>query len=121
MFIINQTDYSAHVIAGSYKVNNVPVCSEWTDANGTTHRQKIRDKVSGTFDMWFRSLTDYNAFLATIATNMTSAMTVPCTVEVNNANITKTSNFFIDHETVRNRDGAWDDYMERFTVTITEA
>ena len=121
MFIIGQTDYSDHVIAGSYKINNVPVTEDWTDAAGTIHRQKIRDKIIGSFDMWFRTKTDYDSFLSCISTNQNDNMTVPVTLEVNNTGDSFTGNVFINHETVRNRDGSWDDYMERFTVNIEQA
>lgn len=121
MLIINETDYSNHVIAGSYKVNNVPMTSDWVDASGVTHKVKLRDKIVGSFDMWFRDLDDYNGFLATISDNITTGMTLPLTVEVNNTGLSHTGNFFLKHETVRNIDGAWEDYMERFTVEIEEA
>lgn len=121
VFTINGTDYSGHVLAGTYSVNSAPVTADWTDANGVVHKQKIRDKVSGTFDMWFRTLTEYNAFLSVLETNTTSALKVPLTVSVNNKNTDHTGNFYVSHAPVRNRDGFWDDYMERFTLTIEEA
>ncbi|MBP3753597.1 MAG: hypothetical protein J6I66_01925 [Lachnospiraceae bacterium] len=121
MFIIGETDYSDHVIAGSYKVNNVPVTEDWTDAAGVIHRQKIRDKIIGTFDMWFRTKNEYNLFLECISQNRQPNLTCSVTVEVNNAGDSYTGDFFINHETVRNRDGAWKDYMEVFTVNIEQA
>lgn len=120
-FKINTTDYSGHVIAGSYAVNSNPVTVDWTDANGVTHKQKIRDKVSGTFQMWFRSLTDYNTFLTVLSNNTTSALKVPLTLSVNNKNVDYTGNFYVTHQTTRNRDGYWKDYMEMFEVTVEEA
>lgn len=121
IFKINTTDYSGHVIAGSYEVNNEVITSDWVDASGVTHKQKIRDKVSGKFDMFFRTKTAYDTFLGVLSTNRTSGQTIPLTVEVNNTGTSHTGNFFVTHKTVRNRDGAWADYMERFTVTIEEA
>lgn len=121
VFKINLTDFSDHVIAGSYKVNSEPIYTEWTDANGTAHREKIRDKVSGSFDMWYRTAEGYNGFVSTISENTRLNLTLPLTVLVNNTGETITGSFFLEHSTVRNRDGAWDDYMERFTVSITQA
>ena len=121
MFIINETDYSGHVIAGSYAVNSEPMTSDWVDANGVTHKQKLRDKVKGTFDMWFRNIDDYNDFIEDIDDNTATNLTIPLTVEVNNTGESHTGNFFLKHTPTRNIDGAWADYMERFTVTIEEA
>ena len=120
IFIVGTTDYSANVVSGSYKVNNDPVYNEWTDGNGIVHRQKVRDKVVGSFDMFFRSLSDYNDFL-TVLNNATSDEQTLLTVSVNNTGANKASCFFVSHDPVRNLDGSWSDYMEQFTLNITEA
>lgn len=114
-------DYSNHVIAGSYNVNNEPMYAEWDDANYIQHRFKQRDRVSGTFDMFFRTVSDYAAFKADIDANRSATNnSVVMTVAVNDLNTTKTINAYISYKLVRNRDGAWNDYFERYTVTIKE-
>lgn len=120
IFIVGSTDYSANVVAGSYDVNNDPVYNEWEDGNAKTHRQKIRDKIVGSFDMFFRSLTDYTDFL-TVLENATTDEETLLTVSVNNTGETEASYFFVSHKPVRDLDGSWSDYIKQFTLDITEA
>lgn len=114
-------DYSNRVIAGTYNVNNNPVYESWIDANGTEHRAKIRDRVSGSFNMFFRDLTEYNAFVSLIASSKLNDESVLCTVAVNNRTPGQyIGYFFMDFKPVRNIKGDWNDFMEQFTVNITE-
>lgn len=119
-FIVSSTDCSANVIAGTYKVNNKPVYYEWTDADQSVHKRKLRDKVEGTLDMFFRSLTDYNSFLTTLESATSDGKTA-LTVSVNNTQSEKTGYFFVTHDAVRDIDGTWTDYIDKFTLNITEA
>ena len=115
-------DYSNRVIAGSYDIQTKPVYTSWVDGNGVEHRQKIRNsRTEGSFDMFFKSMTEYDSFISQVSSSTLADLRVPCTVKSNTTNIEVTSYFFIDFSPVRNRDGAWKDYMERFTVTIKEA
>lgn len=114
-------DYSNRVIAGSYNVNKYPLYGAvWDDSNGNKHKDKITDKVSGSFDMFFKDITDYNAFLSLISTSKLNDDSILCTVAVNNDTNTKTAMFFLEFAPTRNRKGDWSDYMDRFTVNITE-
>lgn len=124
IFMIGTTaagDYSNRVIAGSYSVHTSPVYNSWTDANGIEHRNVIRSRTSGTFDMFFKEMSEYETFIALIESTKTTGMTVLCSVLSNTTNTMVTGDFFIEFAPVRNRKGDWSDYMERFTVTITEA
>lgn len=114
-------DYSDRVIAGSYNVQTKPVYKSWTDANETEHRLPLRTRTEGTFDMFFRNISDYNVFTALVESTKASDLTVLCTVLNNNLNSTVSSNFYIDYAPVRDIKGNWEDYMQRFTVTIREA
>lgn len=118
-FTVNQTDCSANVIAGTYNVNNKPVYKEWDDADYVTHKRKLRDRVEGSFDMFFRSASDYSAFLTTLASATSDGKTA-LTVSVNNTQSDKTGNFYVTHESVRDVDGSWTDYIDRFTLNILE-
>lgn len=118
---ISSGDYSNRVIAGSYNVNNNPVYQSWNDANGTEHREKIRDRISGSFDMFFRDITDYNTFVSLIESSKLNNESVLCSVKVNNkAQEQYIGFFFINFTPNRNRKGDWSDFMERFTVNILE-
>ena len=120
-FKIGTTDYSGHVIAGSYKVNNEPQYQTWKDASQRTHRQKLRDQVVGSFDMFFRTVSDYEDFKSKIAAAKDSEDdSVSISVTVNNTSTQADIHAFVDYKLVRNIDGAWNDYFERYTVTIEE-
>jgi len=67
---------------------------EWIDANGRTHRCKIRDKASGSFDMKFITEDDYKNFIQTLKTKRTGANQLKMTVYIVNEDQEKTSQFF---------------------------
>lgn len=114
-------DYSNRVIAGSYNVQTKPLYTSWTDANGTEHRNVIRIVTEGSFDMYFSTLAEYNTFAALIASTKAADETVHCSVLSNTSDTLVEGNFFIEFAPTRNRKANWEDYMERFTVTIKEA
>jgi len=114
-------DYSNRVIAGTYNVNNDPIRVSWTDSNGVEHKNKIRDRVVGTFDMFFRDISEYNTFVALIKSlQINNEESVLCSVAVNNDVGLHTGYFYIEYTPTRNIKGDWSDYMEQFTVKITE-
>lgn len=121
VFKVSNTDFSDHVVAGTYAVNNEPVFTSYEDANGVEHRQKIRDRVVGTFDMIFKTLEDFNDFIECVKEyTLPSSCAVPILVQVNNTAELKLVNAFIDFSPTRNRNDMWQDYMERFQVKIKE-
>lgn len=120
VFTINNVSYADHCIAGTYKVNSKDITENWVDASGKSHRRLKRKKVSGTVDMFFRTLDEFNSFISNIETNKTSTLSNAMKVTVNNMNEDKQIDAFIDFEPVRDRDGMWNDYMLRYTLTIEE-
>ena len=114
-------DYSNRVLVGSYNVQTKPLYKSWEDANGAEHRTVIRSAVtSGSFDMWFKTITEYNAFVTQITSSRLPDMTVPCTIRSNTTDTEISSYFYVDFSPVRNRKGDWADIMERFTVSVKE-
>lgn len=114
-------DYSNHVLAGSYKVSEQDIYNTFTDGFGIEHHLKYRTKVSGSFEMFFRTLTEFNTFMTrlnSVKDSMGSYYVV--TVAINNTNQTKQINCHLKFDTIRNKDGANDDFMEKFTVSIEE-
>lgn len=53
MININGIDFTKNVQESTYKVDQQPVYTKWTDANGTNHREITRERVSGSFDLVF--------------------------------------------------------------------
>ena len=121
-FTVGSTDYSNHVIAGTYEVNNRPQYRTWEDGNHKTRRTKLRDQIVGSFDMFFRTEAEYEDFMDDIenAKDSTKDNAVSISITVNNTLTQEDTYAYIDYSLVRNRDGAWNDYFEVFTVNIEE-
>lgn len=122
-FKIGTSEYGNRVIAGTYQVNNDAPYESYTDANEVEHRIALRDsKVSGSFDMRFRTMTEYQTFLSILSTyKKSSDGTYPIKVTVNNKLTEHEGDFFIEFQPKRNRTAALQDYLETFTVYIEEA
>lgn len=121
-FKVGTTSYANNVVIGTYEVNQVPVYDEWTDANGGIHRLKIRDKIQGSFDLFFRTATAYSAF-KTVVDNQTSSsdLSTLITLSVNNLNSDATGiHAYLDFKPVRDVDGTRVDYYKVMKVSIEE-
>ena len=121
-FTVGQVDYSDHVIAGTYDINNKPQYRTWEDGNCKTRRTKLRDQIVGSLNMFFRTASDYEDFLDDIeaAKDVTKDGAVSISITVNNTLEQADTYAYIDYNLVRNIDGAWQDYFEVFTVNIEE-
>lgn len=121
VLLIGNVDYSNHVIAGSYNINQKIQSSKWDDANYRTHKFKQRDKIVGSFDMFFRTVADYESFKADLDdAQALDDDSYSISLTVNNISEQRRINAFIDYELVRDIDGKWQDYFGRFTVNIEE-
>lgn len=119
MFKVGAGDYSDRVIAGSYNVNSQNVYKSWQDINGIEHREKIRDKIVGSFDMYFPIIDEYDAFRAVLDSVRKEDLSYTITVVDNIKNEVKTIDAFITFQLTRNRLG-WNDIYERFKLNIQE-
>lgn len=120
-FKINNTDFAGHIIAGTYAVNLKPVYKDWVDAARVTHRRTYRQKISGSFEMFFRTASEYSSFKSACAAALTSNGSVAASLSVNGLIPLASANLFIDYDLTRDRDGNWQDYFKKFKVTIEEA
>lgn len=120
-FKVGSTDYSSHVVAGTYNVNDFDIYNSRETGNKTERRKFLRTRVMGTFDMWFKDKTTYDSFVTALKNAKQSDLTVSVTVTPNNTDTVKTCSCFVEFAPVRNIDGRWRDYMEQFEVTIKEA
>lgn len=121
VFKIGNTDFSGHVIAGSYAINKEAEYVTWTDAAHKTHKLRKRYRVKGTCDMFFRTIAEYSAFQSAIAAaTAANNDSINMTVTVNKTTEDKTIEAYLDYLPVRNRDGNWNDYFERFTLSVEE-
>jgi len=119
-FKINTTDLSDYADVQNFNVNKVDVYQDWTDGNWIDHREIVRTRISGSFQLGFKNATDWSTFATLLTNNKTAAGYYPVTVHVNNTNATETINAFLDMQ-VSNK---WDLTNSRFwrvvTVTLTQ-
>lgn len=122
VFKIEESDFSGHMIAGTYSVIRRPVYSTWNDGNGNSHRQLKRYKMQGSFDMFFRTMEEYQDFINAIESSKTANVNsyVAATLTDNMSNEDIEGYFYLDFSPLRNRDAKWNDYMQAFTVNVEE-
>ena len=118
---IGTTDVSSYIVADTYSVYNQPVYKVYEDANGVTHKRFIRNKISGSFDMFFRSLTDYTNFVTLIGTNTSATdFSVTCTVYDTKRSAAYTIYAFIDFKPTIALDGTLSEYMKVLNIELEE-
>ncbi len=121
LFKIGTTDLTGHVVQNTWKVNKLPVYKTYKDANEETHKRFLRDKVSGSFQLVFKDLTEYAAFNTLINSKRSaSSFTVPCTVYDNISGTQISINAFLDYDLTVKQSAGLDEYIEPFDVKIEE-
>lgn len=123
IFKIDFKDYSQHVVAENYKINLEDVVQEWTDGGQVLHKDVVRQRVSGSFKMYFPTEASLQEFLSYLASKKTIRNTYPVSLKVNNSDISNMVNkeVFIDFKPTRKRDARWQDAFEVFDVNIQES
>lgn len=120
-FKIGSADYSGNIVIGTYNINSIEEAEEYKDGYGRTHKMHIIDKIKGSFDMFFKTLTEYNTFISALNTAKNNiSNTYDLTLSVNNLNQELTRNCFVSFQTNRTTNGSRTDFFEQFTVTIEE-
>ena len=120
MFKIATTDYSNRVVAENYKISSKPEYELWTDANGHEHRSRYRSRVSGTLEMKFLSISEYQTFLSILAGQQASDLTYSITVWDNLKEQETTITAFIDFDPTRYKDPGNKDMVGHVEITIRE-
>lgn len=120
MLMVGNTDYTANVIAQDYNIGSYPEYQTWTDANGKEHRSRYRDRISGTLDLYFFSIGEYNDFLATLSLNRASDLTYPLKVYDNTKALLTEITAFIDFTPSRYRGADQSDQIGQLRLTIRE-
>ena len=118
---IGNTNVSDNIVADSYSVYNQPVYKVYEDANGVTHKRFIRDKIEGSFEMFFRTMRGYTDFVDLINTNTSSSdFSVLCTVYDTKRSDVYTINAFIEFEPTIALDGTLNEYMKVLKIKLEE-
>jgi hypothetical protein len=122
IFKIGDNDYTKHIVVPSYQVNRVRKTKEWTDSNGTIHRQLIRNKVTGKFNMRFDDASQLDAFLDDVEAHRDATNeTVTVVVYLNNFHNIATINAFVSFDDLQNeRPLMGRASVNGFSVTIEE-
>lgn len=120
VFNIGANDYSNRVIAGSYSVNSIDVYKAWLDINGIEHREKIREKIEGEFDMYFPSIIEYENFMLDLNKVKKNDLSYRIKVCDNKKNNIKEIDAFLSFKLVRDVNGQWEPLYQRFKLTIQE-
>lgn len=97
-FIIDSTDLTGQVnYKTSYKINSTPVYTSIKDANGVEYRNNYRNRISGSFEMWFitNQGVSYSNFLTLVSSNSVNGV-LTCSVYVQNEEAVKVINCFIE-------------------------
>lgn len=116
VFKIGNADLSGNVLADNYSVSKEPVYKSWNDAFGYEHRSKVRDRVEGSFSMFFETLEEYERFANTASTGL-----LTMTVAVNKPRYElKLIRGYIDFSSTMFRDNAWNPKIKQFKVSIRE-
>lgn len=120
VFVINNIDFSNHVIAGTYDVNNESMYVLWQDANGRNHRDEYRKQLKGSFDMFFVTVDEFEEFNQAYKSIRDDSGLTTVRVLNNSSNSLETKQVYLSFAPIRNRRDNWEDYYEQFTVSIEE-
>lgn len=66
LFILNDVDYTNHILVPSYKVQKEPVTKTWEDATYKIHADVVRWRMQGSFTIYFDSNEELNDFLTNL-------------------------------------------------------
>ncbi len=102
LFVMGGVDYTRFITVPSYKVVSKPVTKDYEDITKTSHKQFVRNKISGSFTLKFFSdssyedvsttksaIDNYQSFFDEYNRLKSANGLVTVTVYVNNLNTTK--------------------------------
>lgn len=95
LFQAGNNDFSNKILRGTYNVQKKDVTFDWEDGNKVEHRDPLRTRVEGTFQMFFADFDEYNDFLTEMAKVKTGTIYI-LTVYAINTNEAVVGNYFLD-------------------------
>lgn len=114
-FKIGTTDLTDYADIQNFNINKQDVFQEWTDGNWIDHRDIVRTRIAGSFQLGFKDSADWSAFLALLTSQKDEAGYYPVTTYVNNTGAAETINAFLDIQVA----GKWNLVNNRFWQTVT--
>lgn len=121
LFKIGNTDYTSHIVNGTYEVNAEEINDTYTDCNEVKHFILLTTKVKGSFDMAFQTQAEYSAMVSAIISeksSSTNSWTV--TVTPNNTLTQANIDCRLKFTPKRELTAAGTDIIRRMTITIEE-
>lgn len=120
MFKIGLTDYSKNVVGENYSVQSNDEYETWTDANGKEHRSAYRQRISGTFELYFTNEEEYLTFQSVLEANKRTDLTYPITIYDSRTGNEEDIFAFVNYNITLYRNPAFVDRVEQIKVTIKE-
>ena len=117
---IGNVNFTDCIVSDTYAVDSVPVIETWEDIQGNSYARKIKDKIIGTFDLFFTDMTAYNEFYSTLRANMKSNDLCPAIVCDNKKNQNVSVDLLFDFKPIRKKHSIIGDCYSQFTVTVEE-
>lgn len=77
-------DITNFIEVPSYRVNQLPLYEDWVDGNKRTHRHHFRDKISGSFTVYFQTVSEFETFVQNVEDRRNKDMTYDVEVYCNN-------------------------------------
>lgn len=96
-FKIGLNDLTPDMDYQNYSMNDLPVFQSWTDGNMVEHRNSVRTRIAGSFDLAFYSDQDFNSFLSLMTTSMQTDGYYSVTAYVQNTNSAESFDAFIEY------------------------
>jgi hypothetical protein len=97
-FKIGLNDLTPYMDYQKYSMNNVPVYQTWTDGNMIEHRNSIRTRIEGSFQLIYTSTADFNSFLTLMSSAIQSNGYYSVSAYVQNTNSTESFEAFIEYD-----------------------
>jgi len=122
LFKIGNSDFTNNIIPGTYSINLEDVGYSWQDGLMVTHKAVIRQRLTGSFDMFFKTAEEFHSFVTACKNNKQSNNTVRVNLVANNdtTNALLSRHVFIDYKAVRDKDATSHDYFKQITIAIEE-
>lgn len=119
LFVLKGKDYTNKIIQGSFDVNSEDVYSTWTDANNLKHREIYRQRIKGSFEMYFKDEEAYNEFIEDVRMSKTNAGYCYVGIMTNNENkYHEMAEVFVDFSPKRQQRVLGKGYFPNVTVKI---
>lgn len=119
-FILNDIDYTTHIVVPSYSVQSEPVVKQWEDATYTNHNDLLRWRMTGSFKIYFDTNEELDDFLDTLNNLRGVDNYIPATLYDLRTHSQKTSRYNIKISLSNDRPYFGNKKHDGYNVTIEE-